>query len=98
MAADLLKYADMDSRGNDNKNNPCIVKILLANNTPLEMASIEGNTPLLRAVKNTEIIQMLLVKKAKVTALDKQGKSFLMKKLQDFHMSPLLFFICLLIR
>ena len=69
MAADLLKYADMDSRGNDNKNNPCIVKILLATNTPLEVASTEGNTPLLRAVKNTEIVQMLLEKKVKVTAL-----------------------------
>ena len=65
----------MDSRGNDNKNHPCTVKILLATNTPLEVASTEGNTPLLRAVKNrnTEIVQMLLEKKAKVTAVDKQG-------------------------
>ena len=63
----------MDSRGNDNKNHPCTVKILLATNTPLEVASTEGNTPLLRAVKNTEIVQMLLEKKAKVTALDQQG-------------------------
>ena len=59
----------MDSRGNDNKNHPCTVKILLATNTPLEMASTEGNTPLLRAVKNTEIVQMPLEKKVKVTAL-----------------------------
>ena len=59
----------MDSRGNDNKNHPCTVKILLATNTPLEVASTEGNTPLLRAVKNTEIVQMLLEKKVKVTAL-----------------------------
>ena len=63
----------MDSRGNDNKNHPCTVKILLATNTPLEVASTEGNTPLLRAVKNTEIVQMLLEKKVKVTALDQQG-------------------------
>ena len=63
----------MDSRGNDIKNHPCIVKILLATNTPLEVASTEGNTPLLRGVKNTEIVQMLLEKKAKVTPLDQQG-------------------------
>ena len=59
----------MDSRGNDIKNHPCTVKILLATNTPLEVASTEGNTPLLRAVKNTEIVQMPLEKKVKVTAL-----------------------------
>ena len=80
----LKKYADVDSRGNDNKtclywavekNHPGIVKILLATNPDLEVASREGNTPLLRAVKNrnTEIVQMLLEKKAKVTAVDKQG-------------------------
>ena len=65
----------MDSRGNDKKNHPGIVKILLATNPDLEVASTEGNTPLLRAVKNrnTEIVQMLLEKKAKVTALDQQG-------------------------
>ena len=49
----------MDSRGNDNKNHPCTVKILLATNTPLEVASTEGNTPLLRA-RSKAILKLLL--------------------------------------
>ena len=51
------------------------MKILLATNPDLEVASSEGNTPLLRAVKNRniEIVQLLLERKAKVTAVDRKG-------------------------
>ena len=57
------------------KNQAGIVKILLVTNPDLETVSADGNTPLLKAVKNrnTEIVQMLLEKKAKVTATDKQA-------------------------
>ena len=57
------------------KNQAGIVKILLATNPDLETVSADGNTPLLKAVKNrnAEIVQILLEKKAKVTATDKQA-------------------------
>ena len=48
-------------------------------NPDLEIPTVEGNTPLLRAVKNrnTEIVQLLLEKKAKMTAIDKMGDTAL---------------------
>ena len=53
------------------KNHTSIVKILLATNPDLEITSSDGNTPLMKAVKNRkpEIVQMLLEKKAKVTEM-----------------------------
>ena len=75
-------------QGNDNKtclywavekNQAGIVKTLLATNPDIELVSADGNTPLLRAVKNrnTDTVQLLLEKKAKVTAVDKQGDTAL---------------------
>ena len=75
-------------QGNDNKtclywavekNQVGIVKTLLATNPDIELVSADGNTPLLRAVKNrnTDTVQLLLEKKAKVTAVDKQGDTAL---------------------
>ena len=57
------------------KNHSSIVKILLATNPDIEITSADGNTPLMKAVKNrnSDIVQMLLDKKAKVTTADKQG-------------------------
>ena len=51
----------------------------MATNPDLEITSSDGNTPLLKAVKNRnyDIIGMLLEKKAKVTAVDKQGDTAL---------------------
>ena len=61
------------------KNQSSIVKILLATNPDMEITSTDGNTPLLKAVKNrnSDIVQMLLEKKAKVAATDKQGDTAL---------------------
>ena len=61
------------------KNHTSIVRTLLNANPDLEIATVEGNTPLLRAVKNrnTEIVQLLLEKKAKMTAIDKMGDTAL---------------------
>ena len=55
------------------------MRTLLNANPDLEIATVEGNTPLLRAVKNrnTEIVQLLLEKKAKMTAIDKMGDTAL---------------------
>ena len=57
------------------KNHTSIVKILLATNPDLEITSSDGNTPLMKAVKNRkpEIVQMLLEKKAKVTEMDMES-------------------------
>ena len=51
------------------------MKLLLSANPNLETATLEGNTALLRAVKNrkTETVSLLLEKKAKMTATDKTG-------------------------
>ena len=55
------------------------MKIILNANPDLEISTVEGNTPLLRAVKNrnSEIVQLLLDKKAKMTAIDKMGDTAL---------------------
>ena len=51
------------------------MKLLLGANPNLETATLEGNTALLRAVKNrkTETVSLLLEKKAKMTATDETG-------------------------
>lgn len=56
-----------------------IVKLLLNSNPDLELATKDGDTPLLKAVRsrNAEIVQLLLDKKAKVTAADKKGDTAL---------------------
>ena len=61
------------------KNHASLVKLLLAASADLEAATEEGNTALLRAVKNRnlEIVQLLLDRKAKVTATDKAGDTAL---------------------
>ena len=61
------------------KNHASLVKLLLAASADLEAATEEGNTALLRAVKNRnlEIVQLLLDRKAKVTATDKSGDTSL---------------------
>ena len=53
--------------------------MILNANPDLEISSLEGNTPLLKAVKNrnTEIVQLLLERKAKITAVDKMGDTAL---------------------
>ena len=53
--------------------------MLLGASADLEAATEEGNTALLRAVKNRnlEIVQLLLDRKAKVTATDKSGDTAL---------------------
>jgi ankyrin repeat-rich membrane spanning protein len=52
---------------------------LLSANPDLEIATKDGDTPLLRAVRsrNAEIVQLLLDKKAKVSAMDKKGDTVL---------------------
>ena len=61
------------------KNHASLVKLLLGASADLEAATEEGNTALLRAVKNRnlEIVQLLLDRKAKVTATDKAGDTAL---------------------
>ncbi len=56
-----------------------VVKSLLTADPNLEIATKEGDTPLLRAVRNRnlEIVQLLLDKKARVTAADKAGDTAL---------------------
>ena len=78
----IKKHADVDMKGKENKtalhwaidkNHQSIVKVLLNANPDLEVRTIEGyDTPLLRAVRgrNAEIVQMLLDKKAKLSASD----------------------------
>lgn len=55
------------------------MKLLLNANPDLEIATKDGDTPLLRAVRsrNAEIVQLLLDKKAKVSATDKKGDTVL---------------------
>lgn len=61
------------------KGNIPILKLLLNANPDLEIATKDGDTPLLRAVRsrNAEIVQVLLDKKAKVSATDKKGDTVL---------------------
>ena len=56
-----------------------ILKLLLNANPDLEIATKDGDTPLLRAVRsrNAEMVQLLLDKKAKVSASDKKGDTVL---------------------
>lgn len=56
-----------------------IVRLLLNSNPDLEIATKDGDTPLLRAVRsrNAEVVQLLLDKKAKVSATDKKGDTVL---------------------
>ena len=55
------------------KNHTSIVKLLLNAHPDLEAVTVEGDTALLRAVKNrnAEIIQLLLEKKARLAPTDK---------------------------
>nr|CAD7439792.1 unnamed protein product [Timema bartmani] len=61
------------------KGNAAMVRLLLSANPDLEIATKDGDTPLLRAVRtrNVEIVQLLLDKKAKVSAADKKGDTVL---------------------
>lgn len=61
------------------KGNVSILKLLLTANPDLEIATKDGDTPLLRAVRSrhAEIVQLLLDKKAKVSATDKKGDTVL---------------------
>ena len=75
------RYADVDIRGKDNKtclhwaidkNHVPIVRILLAANPDIEIRTIEGDSPLIRAVRcrNSEIVELLLDRKAKISVGD----------------------------
>ena len=77
----IRKYADVDIRGKDNKtclhwaidkNHVAIVRTLLAANPDIEIRTVEGDTPLIRAVKcrNSEIVELLLDRKAKISVGD----------------------------
>lgn len=61
------------------KGNAPVLKLLLSANPDLEIATKDGDTPLLRAVRsrNAEMVQLLLDKKAKVSAADKKGDTVL---------------------
>lgn len=61
------------------KGNVGILRILLTANPDLEIATKDGDTPLLRAVRlrHAETVQLLLDKKAKVSATDKKGDTVL---------------------
>ena len=54
------------------KNHVSIVRILLASNPDIEIRTIEGDTPLIRAVKcrNADIVELLLDRKAKISVGD----------------------------
>ena len=83
----LRRYADLDTRGKENKtalynavekDHVEVVRLLLAAKADVEITA-DGNSPLLRAVKNRnpEIVKLLLDKKAKLHHADKKGDTAL---------------------
>ena len=83
----LRRYADVDVRGKENKtalynavekDHLEVVKLLLAARADVEITA-DGNSPLLRAVKNRkpEIVKLLLDKKAKLHHADRKGDTAL---------------------
>uniref|UniRef100_A0A452QX10 Kinase D interacting substrate 220 n=1 Tax=Ursus americanus TaxID=9643 RepID=A0A452QX10_URSAM len=78
----LQKYADIDIRGQDNKTalywavekgNATMVRDILQCNPDTEICTKDGETPLIKATKmrNIEVVELLLDKGAKVSAVDK---------------------------
>lgn len=61
------------------KGHVAIVKVLLCSNPDVELSTKEGDSPLLKAVRNRnlEIVQLLLEKRAKVAASDRRGDTCL---------------------
>ncbi|KAB0390919.1 hypothetical protein E2I00_014073, partial [Balaenoptera physalus] len=85
----LQKYADIDIRGQDNKTalywavekgNATMVRDILQCNPDTEICTKDGETPLIKATKmrNIEVVELLLDKGAKVSAIDKKRR----------HLSP----------
>ena len=83
----LRRYADVDTRGKENKTalynavekeHVEVVRLLLAAKADVDITA-DGNSPLLRAVKNRnpEIVKLLLDKKAKLHHADKKGDTAL---------------------
>ena len=61
------------------KNHISIVRDILAANPDIEVRTVDGDTPLLRAVRGrcVEAVEMLLERRAKLSATDNKGDSAL---------------------